>query len=626
MSETNFPSRVPHVQSGEPVSASTASRPDRALEARTNYLREALLAIEEGRLLVWKDQRVDPAVAVGQPVYWHAANQRFELALAAVEIDAESGTLVPKASTDCVGLVLSKHGGGSLAHIALGGVACVPSMAAAIPAGAEPGRYYLSSAVDGTLTRQRPPVTVPVCIVLGPQTACDENVWVYILPQMRDFLEDHIHYRFELVAQPAGTHVPPEAGEPHVITEADAALPGWLPADDPSFHGRAPAGAKFGYNLSQHQSLSRVWPPIPLEAATMFWDRGEELRGATEVPAIGTLRLVTFDRYGIWWMSDCYGDVPWPTDYVSGDAPGVLSSESLDSVSSVGADCPRAERMRVIVSFLHMLFTTARTMVTSLQPGANEPLEFVNCDGVVANTGDLWARLRLQALLAPNEYYGGQVFKELVGPGLTFGLGWVTEGLVAASTQVLLTGSHQRLLNPALPGSPTNPVVHQGVVRVDVDIDPAERELSPQIVRLGDALERMYLDVPYIALPEGRDSGIRLRFNVPAIGLPTTPVVKIRVMLFGRANGSLPPLVMTYRRLARPGVTPTTLTGADTTVAFPVENLAVLADQAHEVESDPFTVAAGDTLLVSIERVAGSGYNSAEVGLIRTAGIILPGG
>lgn len=620
---SNFANNVRHVQSGEAVSAGVTSRPTKDLEQRTNYLRESLFAIEEGRLLLWKGQRVAAEVLEGNAVYWDAANQQYDRALAAVEVDPASGTLVPKASCDCTGICHHKTSG-TMADIAVAGVAWFADLTAMTPSPATPGRYYLSAQEPGQLTLQKPAITVPVCIILGPLDACDQNSWVYIMPQLRDFLGDHTHYRFDLVCRPAGRHAPPAPGEAHVITDADATEQGWLPADDASFNGHAPTGAKFGYNLARHQQLSRVWPPLPLQSATLFWDRAHEYTGATEIPSQGHHRVVTCDIYGIWWMSDCYGDVPWPTNYDntgSDTMPDSLSSESVDDF-----DCPRDEDMRVILSFLHMLFMNAQTTVTSLQPGADQPISFRNCDGNAATTGDLWAFLNLAALVDSGEYAGGRAFKQLVGTELTFGLGWMAEGLTSASEYVILSGSHQRLLDPDEPAGVDNPTVHQGIVQVDVNLDPAERELPPQIVRLGDAMERLYQNVPYIGFPNLRDSGIRMRMNVPSAGLPDNPQMCVRTMLFGRASGELPTLTMTYQRLARPTVgSPTVVAEGDTAVTFSVGGVAVVADEAIEIESATFPVVAGDTVLVSIERAADGGYDTAEVGIIRATGIVTGG-
>ncbi len=618
----SFTSRVKHIAPGAPVSASVASSPDRQLEQRTNELLAQIESINSGQLLVYRAQTVVEEAQNGQPVYWNHENQRFELALAAVETDAETGLLVPADSADCLGLVFNKTGPNT-ADIATVGMINFTDLSAAIDGDIEPGRYYLSAAAEGKLVKQRPGVTVAVCYVLGPMSDCDTNNWVFVLPQMRDFLEDHIHYRKDLTCRPAGDHTPPAIGERHTIENADASLPGWLPADHESFGGHAPAGAKFGYNLAVDTAVGRVWPPVPVDAALMIWDRGDGNFGA-HIPSTGLDPLVKFTRFGIWWMSDCYGDVPWPVSLNTTSSSSIsLTSES----SSAGDACPRSEHMRLVLAFLHMVFATDRAVVTSLQPQSeSEPIRFFNCDGEPATTGDLFAKLVLEALIAEDEYYGGRVFKELVGPGLKFGLGWVAEGLIAGSDRVILNGSHRRRKTP---GDNTTPLVHQGLVTLDVDLEPGDRELTPQITRLGDALERVYKGIAFLALPPNRDSSLRMRFNIPQTGLPANPRLTLRAWVFGRAVGPFAEVTAGYYRLAAPTVgSPTVITEGDTDLAFDVvtPSAALAVDSVIIVDSEEFEVAAGDTVMIEINRAADAEPDyAAELGFIRVVGILATG-
>jgi len=402
---TKFPSRIGHIQPGEQVSASTASRPDKTLEGRTNYLREVIESIEAGRALVLRDQSVAPDVLVGQPVYWNEENQRYEQGQAGVGTDSATGMLVPTASSDVTGMVLDKKTG-NRADIVLWGVVKFSDLSLAIDGTILPGRYYLSANSPGKLVRQRPPATVSVCVVFGPLDACDDNTWVFVMPQMRDFLEDHIHYSFKLVAEPAGLHTPPAMGDQHVITSPDDGYQGWLPAGHSSFNGKAPTGAKFGYNLSAHPEVDMLWPPIPVTAALLEMfkpDDGDFVGG--RVPG----SKVQIDQHGIWWMTDCYDEVPWPTNLDTTLSSSSASSES--SGSSESATCPHPTTMELCLSFIKMTFATDKTVVTSLAPDEGQPLEYVNCDGEPAATGDLKARLNLELLINADEAYGGQALK-----------------------------------------------------------------------------------------------------------------------------------------------------------------------------------------------------------------------
>lgn len=636
----NFSSRVSHVQPNSPVSAGNTSKSTRELEQRTNYLREIIEAIEAGRLLVRRDQALNPDVVEGDAVYWDATEKRFDRALAAVVNDPVTSVFVPTETSDCLGICVLKENTTSGLIATVGMVKLAQStLESMIDGDVETGRYYLSAASPGKLVKQRPPVTVAVAYVLGPADDCETESWVFINPQMRDFLEDHIHYQFDLVAEPAGTHTPPLSGENHEITSPDDELRGWLPADHSSFDGAAPAGAKFGYNIAAHTELSRVWPPLPESAAIL--EMFKPLLSGAEEKFEGLERVtedyVKIDKHGIWWMSSCYNQVPWETTLdTTTSLSSSLSSASASASSSAAEQCPVAPPVRLILSFLKMTFATDKTVVTSLQPDEGEPLEYVNCEGKVANTGDLFSRLKIAALLDPELVRGGKVFKEIVDSKLLFKRGWVAEALIAGSEEVVLSGTHQELLDPSAAQSENNPLIHQGIVTVNVQLDPIERELNPQIVKLGDALEREYKGVTYLGFPNGRDSGIRMRYNVPPSGLPTTPKLKIRALIFGRTVGPFSELTMGYYRIVRPtDGSPHVIASGDTAVTFDVVTPSddydglgtdLPADNVIEVESDVFTVAAGDTVFVELNRASdATPLFQADIGIIRIGGVIVPG-
>jgi len=613
---------IKHVTPGEPVKAGVVGRPDRALADRTEYLRQRMDAAELGRAIFDVDATVSPDVLPGQPVYWNDAAQRYELALAGVENDEVTQTLTVTKSSDCVGLCFKKKNS-TLADVVLYGLVKLPELTNAVEGLVEAGRYYLSAQEPGKLTLVRPPATVSVCYVLGAKDNCADEPWVIVMPQIRDFLEEHIHYRFELTAAPAGEHDPASAAAEgvHTIENADASLEGWLPADHAVFAGKAPTGAKFGYNFAQHEELSRVWPPVPLQAVAILRDKGIDQVGATEIP-LGLDGLCVVDLNGIWWMKDCYGDVPWPADLNT-----LPSSESVSAGSEYA--CPTGERMRVIVVFLRMVFGNNKNVVTSLEPAVDSPITVTNCDGLPAKTGDLQLGLDLELMVDPNEAIGGQAFKEIV-TGYKLRKGWVAEGLRVGYGPIVLSGTRTRALTTAektalgLPSTSTSQL-HQGIVTVSYDDQFVEREISPQIIRLSDVLERLYLDIPYLGFPEGQDSLVRVRLNIPAANLGETLEMKIRAQIFGRGGGVstaalLPPMRMFYRILPRPnGTAP--LPTSDTEITFNTEvNLNI--DTPTEIESETFSVTEGDTVLITLSREGTGDSYDAEVGLLRLAGIV----
>lgn len=638
----NFASRVNHVQPSSPVSASNTSQATRDLEKRTNYLSEIIAAVEAGQLLTMENQPVSSDVTEGTAVYWDSDNKQYAPAIAAAVNNPDTSSYVQAASAECLGICASKSNSTTGTIALMGILQITPAIVTQLfGAGATPGQYYLSAVEAGKLVLQKPPVTVAVAYLLGPADACEENSWMIIHPQVRDFLEDHIHYQINLVPSPAGTHIPPLTSEPHEITDPDDTLPGWLPADHASFNGTAPTGAKFGYNIAAHSALSQVWPPLPITAAVLemfqptLSGAPEKFEGLERVPA----SMVQFDKNGIWWMTACYNQVPWPTTLDTTTSASSSSSSVSASVSSSSAAaevCPNESDMRLILSFLKMTFATDKTVVTSLQPATGEPLAFVDSDGTTAATGDLFAKLNVEALVNTTPVRGSLALKEVVDSQLTFNRGYVAEGLIAGSEDVILSGTHQELLDPTVAASSENPMLHQGIVTVNVQLDPTERELNPQVIKLGDALERTHKQTTYIGFPSGRNSAIRMRYNVPPSGLPTTPKLKIRTLVFGRAVGPLSAMTMSYYRITRPTAgSPFSLTEGDTSLTFDVVTPSddydglgtdLPVDSIIEVESSEFTIAAGDTVFVTLSRASDAvPAFDADIGLVRVGGIIVAG-
>lgn len=628
---SNWLNNIKHVTPGEPVQAGVVSRPDRALVDRTEYLKQRLDAAALGQAIFDVDATVASDVLPGQPVYWNATAQQYERALAAVESDPTTQVLATQRSSDVLGLCYKKKND-TLADIVLCGVVRLPDITNAVTGEVQPGRYYLSTTEPGKLVRGRPPVMVSVCYVQGVKDNCADDPWVIVMPQLTDILEDHIHYRFELVPRPAGDHDPEQAAldGTHTIENADATLEGWLPADHEAFAGNAPAGAKFGYNFSQHEALSRVWPPQPIQAVAVLWDKGANRVGAAEIP-LGSSGLCIVDLNGIWWMSDCYGEVPWPAD--------LNTASSLES-SEAGSepDCPTAEAMRVIVVYLRMLFGNDKSVVTSLKPSEGSPITIANCDGLPATrenalTGDLELGLNLELLDDPTEVSGGRVYKQITSD-FKFRKGWVAEGVRIGAGPLTITSTSSRTLSSAekaaLELDPSDAsLLHQGLLTLSYDDQLVEREVSPQIIRLADAVERLYLDIPYLGFPEAQDALVRVRLNVPGANLGTSLQMKIRVQLFGRTTAALPTLYMSYRRIPRPAQTVEpgmpALPGVndEQEIDFPVPAASLTVNTPVEVDSEAFTIYEGDTILVTLRREGSSDSYAAEVGMLRLTGVIV---
>lgn len=606
MPDNNLTNNIQHVRDGEPVNSAVTSRATQQLQAAVRYLKDRLDAAELGETLIKHDVTLAPDVLVGSPVYYRQNTQRYEAALADIEFDAELGTLVAKESCNWVGIVVSKQNS-TLGDIMLAGAKQV-SLVNAVSGAVLPGRYFLSSTNPGKLTREKPAIAISVLVVAGDGT-------VFIDRQRYDFLEDHVHYQFELDWRPAG-----EIGQYFVadienkvtveILNPDTSQSGWLPADHPIFNGTAPVGAAYGYNMSQDAAVSRVWPPVPLDSVSLTRFVGDRVLdtfdgvGTTKVlsmselivPRIGNSSLIKVTNDGIWWMLDRAGYTPWPLTY---------HNLSLADSDSINYDL----EPNMVLSFSKMSTLTDRTVVTSLIAPVGSAISVENCDGEPASTGALKVDIDLDQLIASDvtDVAGHLVFKELSVENQLV-RGPVCEGLIAGAN-IVLSSTHQD-------GS-----LHQGTITIDALSSLSSLELFPSIIRLSDLEEDFYQETPHVFFPSNRASYVTLVFAIPAVGIPSSPRMQLRLVLLGRSNGTIPNLPVKYRRIARPSIpTSLPLPAADTNLTFNSSRV-LTADQYAETTSAQFVVAAGDTVLVRVSRAASDGYGG-HIGMLRASAII----
>ncbi len=328
-----FRNQIDHIQHGAAGTSSVVRTPDSQLESNILHLKQQYDDAALGQAIYHRDARLEASVKVGQPVYWNATNNQYELALAAVEASGASWVIMD--SADCVGIVANKDTS-TQGDVLTWGIDTI-DISEAVDGVVAAGRYYLSAATAGKLVQQRPGITVFVLRNYGDGT-------VGVHPDVKDFLEDHIHYSVDLVALPAGDCDIVSEGSTHAVTTPNVALPGWLPADHASFGGTAPAGAKFGYNMAAHSALQSLWPPLPIGAVLLEMQRSSTDPMLQQILGRVNSNFVTFDINGIWWMSDCYGQAPWPVDC------GTTSSASSLS-------CNTVPTMSLILSFIKQTFT-----------------------------------------------------------------------------------------------------------------------------------------------------------------------------------------------------------------------------------------------------------------------------
>jgi hypothetical protein len=598
---------IQFVQNGEPVSASVTNRPTEQLDQNVRHLWATMEAIGFGSTLCARMQPINGNLQVGQPVYFDTVTGKFEPAFAVVDSDPVSGFMVFPDRAQVWGVVSYKHALES-ADILLQGFLKVDIRAAVditVPAD-EPvpaGLWYLSSSDVGKLTQQAPPVTVPVL-------KTDATGGVYVNPEFRDFLENHRHYVFQLAMQPAGTTIPPIPGDPHVITDADSDLPGWLPADHAVFAGNAPVGAKFGYNIAAEPVLSGVFPPVPLQSAMVVMQRPSVYTEIDKPRIYGqelTPDLVIVDRNGIWWMRDCYDEVPWPTLLDTGysESSSVYELDACD-----GTDSEYSLRLY----FTRVGFATDNTAVRSLS--SDDPRIDVFCVGTTtqASTGDLALSLNIPFTTREENIFSGLAFKGFDAIEGVFDAGPVLEGVYASTPNVVLQGEY-------FTTDELGRTLHYGRVGVGV-LDQANQELSSQLVRLDGVTEEHY-PVLYLGMPNDTPTSFVVKFEVPSTA-PASSSFRYIVRLLGRAAGTLPQLTIDYYKSARPvdglttpiAVTQSYASLAITTVA------AVTANTAVEATSEVLTVDPGDIVYIRVKRNpsdVGDAY-AGEVGVMQQVG------
>jgi hypothetical protein len=591
MTLAGYRALVPLLADGDSVDADVTNRVLGDLHTNTTYLKELVEAALLGSTQFAFGQSVEESALVGQPVYYRAATQQFERALAVAAVDGETGLLTTSESSQVWGILFRKHSSTS-ADILLSGFAAL-DLANSVDGTVEAGVYYLGAIEAGKLQRTVPPVGIPVLRATGDGT-------IYVFPSFTDSFLQHKHYKFDLIAYPAGDHSDPLAG-PHVITNPDDEVEGWLPAAEEMFEGKAPEGAKFGYNIAA-SPLATVWPPVPIGSAYIEWNKGLDPDvGGTGTQQGTTAPLVVIDNNGIWWMSDAYMDAPWPFD---------LDTASPPADPALGED-PREMAMSLTLWFTRMQFSTDSTVVTSLQAGSSKVSITCLHGSGNGSTGDLVVDLNLEALVDPDDDEDGDlVFKRYDEDTQTFFRGPVVSSL-RAGTNVTLSSDNE------------DDPDYRGTVTVNASLLSPGYEFAIEEVRLSGVEEENYGSTLGLGFPAGRDSELRAKFRVPG-SLPgySGATVKLRFQFLARASGDLPDFTVARTIIPQP-TTAAPLPSAATSVALDMSDGAGIAiDEYIEIETAAFAVTAGDQVLFSISRLGSEDGFAGSVHIIDLRAVV----
>ena len=589
------------VKQGDSVTPGSVNRPIDQIEANVEYLWDCLQAAGIGSTIYARQVTVEAEAVVGMAVYLNASTQRFERALAAMETDTITGQLLTAPSSDVWGIVATKQSS-TLADVLLFGYAEL-DISNAVTGAVTAGLYYLSSQTEGGLSKQRPSVSIPVL-----RATTDGKV--YVNPLFVDFLDSHRHYRFELTPAPAGDTSPPISGARHTITSANADWPGWLPASHTIFQSNGPSGAVFGYNLSQHRVLKDLWPPVPVSQAYLEMDRGESGSDGYKGVPIGTGGQCLLDRNGIWWMSDCYGDVPWPTELTT-----VSSFSGPVYTENVPPECDRERHFSLALWLTKLNFMNDTVAVTSLVSIDNRLK--VYCAGTTTKgmVGDLEIDLDMSLVLGSSTTTGDLVMKELNGDIINRGP--VTEGIWSESANVTLTSSRQNVIS----GPHT---LHQGIVQISVASSPT-RELPVQLIRLEGSTEETY-PIPFIGLPNDIQTDFIAKFVIPQDASEGSLYFRYQARILGSVSGILPTLTVSVAKAGRPAGLSGPVDIDATYDPLALTTTATLTDSNQMVEalSDTVSVVPGDIVYVRVLRDPNSDSDSyaGTVGFVEQVGLL----
>jgi hypothetical protein len=576
---SGFSHGINFIKPGEPVTASVAGRPDREIHQNVEYVYQALRSAGLGHQLILRGAPSNPDVELYSPVYWNSQTSLFEPAKAGLVPNGP--ILEPMESMDVWGMVISKSG--ATVDIGVYGVFENLDISSVVEGEVVDGRYYLSASTPGKLVSRRPSVGHLVCKKSANK--------ILVNPQFREYPEGHVHYKFDLVCLPAGDHTPPEPDERHVITNPDANLPGWLPADHIVFNGEAPEGAVFGYNLAAHPdpALLEVWPPLPIGGAVLILDKGVDGLGGTFVP-LGPERLAVINEDGIWWFSDVFEDAPWPSYYDS-----EVGIDPLGSNPPEGPESPRLEDMRLSLYFSNPTIASDRAVVQSLHADPDGPIR-LSCDGVAAETGHITITFVWDQIYGTSTKDGSLVFKSVDEDG-KIERGHVVEKIRFSPAFTVTSTVNQTV---------GNVIDHKGSITVSLAADTAYRELAPASIHVNDAEVEIYSDkfLCYAMLP-GRVNSIKALFTLTSnTGVSGKATLKIRAFL--PSAGTVPDLAVTVKTTA-PGYSSLPADIDDQTAT--VTGGAVVGDKCSDFTTEEFDVVPGAELDVIITRSASDGYS-----------------
>lgn len=267
---SSYPTNISFIQSGEPITAEVAGRPDKQLANRTDALKKQLDSSAAFQAIVAYSVPIDSSCEVGMPVYWNEDYSWFSPASVGVQEGCDSGSFETSKCADVIGLIYKKLTN-TTADLILFGVIDFPEIKSRLN---DIGRFYLGYE-PGSLTHNSPVVEVPLGSVIGPKDPCDTGYYIFVNPEYARRHFNHQHFTKELKTLSAN----------------------WISTDD---EAGAPTGAVYKYDIDE-VSFKKLFPPIPTSAYSFEIDWMDE--DETAGYKIAGSDIILLNNYGIWWMT-----------------------------------------------------------------------------------------------------------------------------------------------------------------------------------------------------------------------------------------------------------------------------------------------------------------------------------
>lgn len=590
---------IDFIKTGESVVPGTPNRPLSQLSQQLENLFNLYKSSRFGEALFLFDATVDPDVKIGMPLYYNSNNNRFEATVLSVTT-GEDNSRVSLADSAIPWGVLSKKKTSITGDILVFGSDSVDirgDHSGVNPGGVVPSATWYLSSSPGHVRTSPSDVSVPVFRTLS-------NGKIFILPIFHEQLLNRPEYSFRLFMYPSGTVSMPAEGDPHVITNPSEAIPGWLPVSHPSIAGIAPAGAFFGYNLSAHSALAAVFPPVRPENVVIRMQRSSHYDlNRRFYGQVLYQDMVVVDANGVWWMTNSFDQVPWPTDL-----------DNTNPLIPPNPSDPQYDDYVLKMVFNDVLGREHRRGVNTLKSGDSRIQVVCPLSGEPAVSGDLEIRFESFLEVDAEDTPGYKVLKSVNSDLGTFQKGPVTSGVYAVSSNIQLVGNEKSLTSNGLE-------IFRGDVGIRVT-EAGDRAIPASIVKLQNVTEEAN-PILYLGMSNNFKSSYTAKFNIGA-DFTSGLSLKFVMRLLGKVNGTFPNLDVEYVRVPKPGAILTPVSLPDISgVAIPMTtSVAVTANQIVEAVSSSFIVEPGDIVYLTVTRdpEAGGDNYSGEIGVLQQFG------